>query len=133
MAKRTISAVFYNYRDEDGRGATAFRGETVELSAEAIKRGEKFGAFAAGGPKASNALVAATGRNTRTQGGNPPSESLAGVVPSELTAEQIDSLSGDDLDNACEAAGIDVESGGSLANGALSADEKRAALHQTNG
>jgi hypothetical protein len=58
----------------------------------------------------------------------PPAESVAGTVPSELSDDQIDSLTGSDLDDACEAAGIDTDKGGSLSDGALSADEKRDAL-----
>jgi hypothetical protein len=56
------------------------------------------------------------------------SESAEGLMPVDMTDEQIDDLTGDDLDDACDAAGIDTSSGGSLSDGSLSADEKRAAL-----
>lgn len=45
MAKRTIRHVFYRYADADGRQQVAYQGDTVDLPAEAIKRGETLGAF----------------------------------------------------------------------------------------
>lgn len=126
MPKRTIQAVYMILAD----GTVAHRGEEHNLSAADVARGEEHGAFAKGGPAASDALEGATGRNTPTQGGLDPSTVPGGdaTVPSELSDEQIDALTGDDLDAAAEAAGIDTESGGSLSTGGLSADEKRAAL-----
>ena len=43
-------------------------------------------------------------------------------------ADETDHLSGQALQRACEDAGIDTSTGGSLADGSMSADEKRAAL-----
>lgn len=45
-----------------------------------------------------------------------------------LDDDAIDELTGDDLDEAVKNAGIDPSKGGSLADGSLSADEKRQAL-----
>lgn len=127
MPERKIKAVFYNYVDEVGNGRTATRGETVNLSADEAARGDGLNAF--DGQK-SMASDPAAGMDTNarqgginTAGGAPEAD----TVPSEMTAEQIDGLSGDGLDNALEAADID-NVGGSLADGSLSADEKRAAL-----
>jgi len=53
-----------------------------------------------------------------------------GTVASELTDEQIDGLSGSQLDEACAQAGIDTSTGGSLSDGSMSAAEKRAALKE---
>lgn len=50
------------------------------------------------------------------------------VTPTGRTAEEIDALSGDDLDQAVAAAGIDASTGGSKSDGGLNAAEKRAAL-----
>jgi len=49
MPKRTISHVFYSYPGKNAGGdetiLTAWRGETVDLSAEEAKRGDALGAF----------------------------------------------------------------------------------------
>jgi hypothetical protein len=50
-----------------------------------------------------------------------------------VTAEQIDSLTGEELQAACDEASINTSTGGSLSGGALSADEKRAALKAHHG
>lgn len=49
-----------------------------------------------------------------------------------LSNEQIDALSGEQLDSALEDAGIDASTGGSLRDGSLSVDEKREALKASN-
>jgi hypothetical protein len=129
MPQRTISTVWYTYRDEDGRTHTAARGETVDLTEKEAKRGDALGAFK--GKEAEVATGAVIDDNARQGGVNTSAgaaDSSGQTVPSELTDEEIDALSGSDLQNACEAAGIDTDSGGSLANGGLSADEKRDAL-----
>lgn len=113
MPERTIRFVFYNYEDENGSIRTAHRGETVDLSEAEIARGEAFGAFEG---------------SADTEPGGAGDSGSEGVVPSELTDEQIDDLSGSALDDACEMAGIDTTTGGSLSNGGLSAAEKRDAL-----
>jgi hypothetical protein len=50
----------------------------------------------------------------------------------DLTDEEIDRLQGDELDRHVEAANIDATTGGSRADGSLSAEEKRQALKQHN-
>lgn len=52
-----------------------------------------------------------------------------GAVNSE-NADPIAGLKGDDLDDAVDAAGIDVSEGGSNADGSKNAEEKREALRQ---
>lgn len=49
------------------------------------------------------------------------------------TPDDIDALSGKELDEAVEAAGIDASTGGSKSDGGLTADEKRTALRQAQG
>ena len=45
MPTAKITALFYNYVDEDGRGVSLSQGEEAELSDKEFERGEKLGAF----------------------------------------------------------------------------------------
>lgn len=130
MPQRKIALVFFNYKDENGRVCSAARGDVVDLPEEEAKRGDAIGAFSGQDPVASDNLTTFT--NNGKQGGVHTIVAPEAVVPSELSDEQIDSLSGEALENACEMASIDTSEGGSLANGGLSADEKRAALKAAN-
>lgn len=140
MPERTIKAVFYNYVDDDDVGHTAYRDETLDFTEQEAARGDRLGAFYGTDPAVSDASGAAF-NNTGLQGGvntnvgripednvPPSTEAAEGIVPSELTDDQIDQLSGQALDDAVEAADIDASEGGSLSDGSLSADEKRDAL-----
>lgn len=60
-------------------------------------------------------------------GSTPPS-----AEASSLSDQEIDQLSGTQLDEACAQSGIDTSQGGSLSNGAMSAEEKRQALKAAN-
>jgi hypothetical protein len=133
LVKRTVSNVFHKYRDEQGRRRTAWRGDELLLTPEEAARGDALGAFE--GTQADRDPVAEYLDNGTKQGGEhttigarSDAGGSEGVVPSELTDEQIDALTGRALDDACEMADIDTSVGGSLADGSLSADEKRAAL-----
>ena len=152
MPERTVKAQFFTYAG----GRVATRGQTVDFSEEDAARGDALGAFEeseapVGGEGHPDALTGAFGGTE----GNDPESGLprtndnanthndvaypegvsstggAGNAPAAAaapTAESIDALSGDDLDNAVAEAGIDASTGGSLKDGGLTADEKRAAL-----
>lgn len=45
MSQRTIKFALFSYTDPSGRTVDAYRGDTVDLSPEDIKRGEEYGAF----------------------------------------------------------------------------------------
>lgn len=105
MPKRTIAVVYYTTLD----GEVHQRGEKVDMSTEEAERGDALNAFE--GAKHQPDLV----------------------VPAEMSHDQIDALSGADLDTTVEMAGIDASTGGSLASGQMSADEKRDALKASNG
>src|ERR1700749_1751789 len=113
MPERTIKVLYYTTMD----GETYDQGEKVNLDAAEIERGDELGAFEESeseGPP-SNDLIAPP------MGGTP-------TTPGEMSDDDIDALTGEQLDDAVEAAGIDASQGGSLAGGKMSADEKRAAL-----
>jgi hypothetical protein len=111
MPERTISVLYYTGLD----GTVYDQGDTVDLSDEDAKRGDELGAFEGTGPFVGGTDI--TGTVTPPRG-------------SALSDDEIDALSGDDLDREVEEAGIDASTGGSLADGSLSADEKRAALKE---
>jgi len=136
---------------------SAFRGDTIDASNiddKELERLHNNGAFEGDKPPTNRSLQAAyADADRRAQvlraaslddvpdepgvdpetgvphaGAPEPEEGSLPAVPSEMTDEEIDSLSGTQLDEACEQAGIDTSSGGSLSSGAMSADEKRQAL-----
>lgn len=49
-------------------------------------------------------------------------------IEGEQTSPSADELTGDDLDDRADELGIDTSTGGSLSDGSMSADEKRAAI-----
>lgn len=131
MAERTIKVVFFTTLD----GEVLPRGTTADLSDGDVERGDSLGAFEGGTAVSPDQRVGGApgdpgGHRFSHEGSadDTPSEDPDGVVASELTDEQIDELSGDALDEACEQAGIDITVSGSLANGGLSSSEKRVAL-----
>lgn len=109
MPKRKIKVLFYLATD----GQEYQRGEEVDLSEEEVERGDKLNAFETDGDEAKASAS--------------PEEEPAPELE-ELTDEQIDALSGDDLDAEVRDAGVDPETGGSLKGGAKSVGEKREAL-----
>jgi hypothetical protein len=126
-SNRKIKVGFVNYRDAEGVGRSAYRGDELDTSNLAdgeLDRLERAGAFDGSG--VTDPVEAGYGDNRSRVGGNPPDETTFTGEP--LTDEQIDELKGDDLDEAVRQAGIDPDEGGSLADGSLSADETRAAL-----
>jgi hypothetical protein len=132
MPNRTIKLVFYT--DENGR--VWRRGDDAQLSE---LDAERYDRLAGDRSSSSQDLLDNSPRQggiNTPQGGGPGtavgSEDLTGLTPSEMSDEQIDQLSGQALDDAVEMAGIDASEGGSLADGGLSADEKRAALKASN-
>jgi hypothetical protein len=139
MADRTIKAVYYPYRNADGFGRVVYRGDPIpdDMTDREKARGERLGAFSDSEVEMHSDALAGIDNNPKQGGGNTPGgkvaeHELAGVAPSELTDQQIDQLSGKALDDAMEMAGIDTTQGGSLADGSLSADEKREALKDDN-
>jgi hypothetical protein len=140
MPERTIKTVYYTTLD----GTLISRGATVDLSEEDAARYDSLAVVpqsrkgylndesvhggvhtdAGGGPG-----TVASGDPLPVEG---DADNVEGLTPSEMTDVQIESLSGKPLDDAVEMAGIDPSSGGSLADGSLSADEKRAALKAQN-
>lgn len=77
--------------------------------------------------------LSSTGGAAETPQGPTGQGSQPGPGASAVTAEQIDSLTGEELQAACDEASINTSTGGSLSGGALSADEKRAALKAHHG
>jgi hypothetical protein len=151
MPTRKITAVYFT----DENGTLHSRGSEPNLSEADAKRLDSVMETLA--PSSLRDYLDANGRqggvNTAIGGGpgtavgdgsgHPASristsESTAGLVPSEMTDEQIDGLSGKELEDAVEMAAIDSSQGGSvagfdaLADGGMSADEKRAALKAAN-
>ena len=157
MSESLITAAHYSHLDGV---TVSFRGDRVELGKEDHERATKLGAIdCPGGPPATNALEGAYGVNDggATQGENAPRNSDrkpdipegaedAPQTHNELTLKggafgpggaelqtavtDPDALSGAELDRAIADAGIDPDSGGSKADGGLTADEKRAALKE---
>jgi hypothetical protein len=138
MGKRTVKAVFFNSRS----AGLVRRGESADFSKEDIERGERLGAFS-DETESDSLRTAFTTSGPGDPGGEHHSAENGGagdgngsgvdaIVPSELTDEQIDNLTGQQLDDAVEAAGIDASTGGSRQDGSLSAEEKRAALKAAN-
>jgi hypothetical protein len=129
----TVDAVFANYIDADGVGRTAYRGEELDSSDLAegeADRLERAGAFKSEGTDAVNA---AFNNNPRQGGSNAIGAGATGddeATGDGPTDKEIDALSGDELDQAVRDAGIDPDEGGSLSDGSMSADEKRAALKE---
>lgn len=99
-----------------GDGTLYRRGQ--ELPPEEVERATSLGAIAGEAPPESGSL----------EGAFPPAGEVEDFTPPDDAPDEIDSLTGDDLDAACEAAGIDFTTGGSLKDGSMSAEEKRAAL-----
>jgi hypothetical protein len=146
MAERTVKAVFVNYTDEDGVARRALRGGTVtNISEEEADRLAQYGAWEGVGPAPSDAKGAAFPNSGQSGGVHStvgariaPDASLAttiGPTPagtdpmaSELSDDQVDALTGDDLQSVAEQLNIDTSTGGSLQDGSMSADEKRAAI-----
>lgn len=64
-------------------------------------------------------------------GGDEPVE--PNTTNSMVQSQEIDNLKGKDLDQAVKDAGIDAKKGGTLKDGSLSSDEKRAALKSARG
>lgn len=114
MSDRTIKVAFYTYSPEPGISRVAYRGDTVDLSDEEVERGEALGAFEGSDDSTPSSLEGAFGSGDAPDGNPPPDD-----------AEE---LKGDELDAAVAEAGIDASEGGSLSDGSMSADEKRAAL-----
>jgi hypothetical protein len=150
---RKISAVFVNYVDANGGGKTAYRGELLDpetLADGELARLERHKAFADQQGQGESDAVNAAFNNSSKQGGSArvdpdpdeftgdgPLDPVGDVPPEDdpevdglnaVTDEMIDALSGAVLDQAVTDAGLDASKGGSLADGSLSADEKRAAL-----
>jgi|SRR4051794_33439787 hypothetical protein len=132
MPERTIKLVFYTALD----GQLHPRGAKADLSDEDAARYDRLLADSQPTSLAGIDNSPRQGGVNTPQGSGPGTqaggEDLDGLTPSEMTDEQIDGLSGQALDDAIEMAGIDASQGGSLSNGGLNADEKRAALKAKN-
>lgn len=59
MATVTIRHASFKYTDEDGRHQVAFRGQTVDIPQDEVKRGEAFNAFTDGGEPEDNGTMSA--------------------------------------------------------------------------
>lgn len=136
LVERTIDVVFYS----TNTGETYDFGEDVLLTEEEAARGDALGAFKGQRTARPGVDMEILPADKRPAGnpGDPGGDPSLGVVGDDddgtgadpLTDEEIEALSGDDLDAAATQAGIDATTGGSLQGGALSADEKRHALRE---
>jgi hypothetical protein len=120
MPEVTIKHLYYTALD----GQTYNQGETVDLEKEDVERGTELGAFE--GTEAESDPVAAAFPNSPGdpggtayssegpdaedeqihEGDQAPSEESQPTVSAELSDEEIDSLKGQELDDALEDAGI---------------------------
>jgi len=132
MPERTIRVVYYTTADGD----IYQRGDTVDLSDEEADRGDELGAFTGNQRQpGTDAIESAFDNNPSITPTLPLPEDAPGgdqTVVSEMTDDEIDGLTGQALEDAIEQAGIDSSKGGTLSDGSMSADEKRAALKTLN-
>lgn len=72
MAEKTVYLRAFPYTDDKGRERVALRGETVELTAEDVERGERLGAFVLdAGPTPAYEAVAEDLEDEDIEGGEP--------------------------------------------------------------
>ncbi len=121
MPKRIIRVVYFTTLD----GMVHNRGEEVDLSQEDCDRGDSLGAFR-DNPIAPGAEGMV--QSSLVEPLTPERPDTLPTVATELTPDEIDSLTGTQLDDACSQEGLDTTTGGQLAGGKWTADEKRAAL-----